>query len=268
MFRRAHSASHESDGNNAVDHEFQELHAHILEEKHNSIAFKDLFVHPTLRKRTLLGFLTLFGCQAAGTQVINNYGPSLYAGLGYNTTNTLLIQSGWITTIIFGNIINTIALDRFGRRPLFLTGFVGCVISLVGECASIAQYQKTGAHSAAVAAVFFLFLEVAVSVLIPPGMRVVINIDSFASTLDATSYVYPSEIFPTSVRAKGMAVSVAGLFLGSILILVAAPTAFAKIRWKYFLVFVCASTVMAVVVYFLFPEVSFPCSLFLISIRT
>lgn len=78
----------------------------------------------------------------------------------------------------------------------------------------------------------------------------------FSSTLDATSYVYPSEIFPTPVRAKGMAISVAGLFLGSILILVAAPTAFEKIKWKYFLVFVCASFVMAFVVFFLFPEVS------------
>jgi energy-converting hydrogenase Eha subunit A len=77
----------------------------------------------------------------------------------------------------------------------------------------------------------------------------------FSSTLDATTYVYPSEIFPTPVRAKGMAVSVAGLFLGSIIILVAAPTAFERIKWKYFLVFVCASSVMSAVVYFFFPEV-------------
>ena len=145
-----------------MDHEFHQLHAQILQEKHNSVAFKDLFLDPTLRKRTLLGFLALFGCQAAGTQVINNYGPSLYAGLGYDTTNTLLIQSGWITTIIFGNVINTIALDKFGRRPLFIFGFVGCVVSLAGECASVSRYQKTKGHSSAVAAVFFLFLEVAV----------------------------------------------------------------------------------------------------------
>jgi hypothetical protein len=162
MFQRAHSASHESEGSAAIDHEFHLLHAQILEEKHHSIAFKDLFIHSTLRKRTMLGFLTLFGCQAAGTQVINNYGPSLYAGLGYNTTDTFLIQSGWITTIIFGNIINTVALDKFGRRPLFIFGFIGCVVALIGECASVARYQKTGGHSSAVAAVFFLFLEVAV----------------------------------------------------------------------------------------------------------
>lgn len=82
------------------------------------------------------------------------------------------------------------------------------------------------------------------------------NTYRFASTIDATSYVYASEIFPTPVRAKGMAISVAGLFLGSIIILVAAPAAFANIRWKYFLVFVSASAVLALVLFFLFPEVS------------
>jgi hypothetical protein len=87
-------------------------------------------------------------------------------------------------------------------------------------------------------------------------IETVFDLIRFSSTLDATSYVYPSEIFPTPVRAKGMAVSVAGLFLASIVILVPAPTAFANIQWRYFLVFVCASTIMAFVVYFMFPEVS------------
>ena len=47
-----------------------------------------------------------------------DYGPLLYASLGFDTTNTLLVQSGWITTVVFGNVINAIAVDRFGRRPL------------------------------------------------------------------------------------------------------------------------------------------------------
>lgn len=80
---------------------------------------------------------------------------------------------------------------------------------------------------------------------------------SFSSTIDATSYVYPSEIFPTPIRAKGMAVSAAGLFLASLVILVPAPQAFANIHWKYFLVFVCLSFVMVPIVLLLFPEVSF-----------
>jgi MFS family permease len=161
MFTRAH-AGHDNTSQAAENTEFQLLHAQIAQEKHMSASFKDLFTQPSLRKRTLLGFLCLFGSQAAGTQVINNYGPSLYAGLGYGTTETLLIQSGWITTIVFGNIINTIALDRFGRKLLLILGFTGCATALIGESVSVARYQATGNHSAAIAAVFFLFFEVAV----------------------------------------------------------------------------------------------------------
>ncbi|CAG9992928.1 unnamed protein product, partial [Clonostachys byssicola] len=213
----------------ADNSEFELLQRQIMQEKTYPTAFSDLFTNPGMRKRTLLGFLSLFGSQAAGTQVINNYGSSLYAGLGYNTTNTLLIQSCWITTIIFGNVINTVALDKFGRKPLFVLGFAGCAASLIGESVSVAHYQSTASHSAAVAAVFFLFLEVAV----------------FSSTIDATSYVYPSEIFPTPLRAKGMAVSAAGLFLASLIILIPAPTAFENIQWRYYIVFTILSSVMA-----------------------
>lgn len=161
MFNRAHSG-HDNTNETAENTEFQLLHAQIAEEKHMPAGFKNLFTHPSLRKRTLLGFLCLFGSQAAGTQVINNYGPSLYASLGYGTTETLLIQSCWITTIVFGNILNAMALDKFGRRLLLVLGFTGCAGALIGESVSVARYQTTGDHSAAVAAVFFLFFEVTV----------------------------------------------------------------------------------------------------------
>lgn len=161
MFNRAY-LGRDIINETAENTEFQLLHAQIAQEKHLPAGFKDLFTHPSLRKRTLIGFLCLFGSQAAGTQVINNYGPSLYAGLGYSTTNTLLIQSCWITTIVFGNIVNAAALDKFGRRQLLVLGFTGCTAALIGESVSVARYQTTGDHSAAVAAVFFLFFEVAV----------------------------------------------------------------------------------------------------------
>jgi hypothetical protein len=44
--------------------------------------------------------------------------------------------------------------------------------------------------------------------------------------------VYVSEIFPTHIRAKGMAASVSGYFLSLLIYLEAGPTAFANIQWK------------------------------------
>ncbi|KAJ9501185.1 hypothetical protein H2202_002979 [Exophiala xenobiotica] len=238
VFVKVHAESSDQADMNSVHAEFELIRAQIIHEKHNAVRFLDLFTHKTLRRRTLVGFLTLLGGQAAGTQVVNNYGPSLYAALGYDGTQTLLIQCCWITTVAIGNIINASIIDKLGRRPLLHFGFAACIIAMIGECVTVSTFQRSGSRPAASAAVFFLFLEVF----------------CYASTLDATTYVYSSEVFPTPMRAKGMAVSISGLFLGGLLILEPAPTAFASIHWKYFLVFVCASSVMLVVVHFLFPE--------------
>lgn len=78
---------------------------------------------------------------------------------------------------------------------------------------------------------------------------------SFSSSVDATSYIYAAEIFPTPVRAKGLAVSISGLFIATIIFLQVAPTAFDTIGWKYYLVFICITSILFVVVWLYFPEV-------------
>jgi len=118
-------------------------------------------------------------------------------------------------------------------------GFAGCVVALVGECITVSIFQNTGHQSAASAAVFFLFLHIAF----------------FSSSVDATSYIYASEIFPTPVRAKGLSVSVSGLFISTIIFLQCAPTAFEQVGWKYYLVFIAITTVLFFVIWFYFPEV-------------
>lgn len=81
------------------------------------------------------------------------------------------------------------------------------------------------------------------------------DIVSFSISTDATSYVYASEIFPTPVRAKGLSVSISGLFIATILFLQSAPTAFEQIGWKYYLVFICVTSVIFVCMWLFFPEV-------------
>jgi MFS family permease len=118
-------------------------------------------------------------------------------------------------------------------------GFASCIVALIGECVTVSIFQKTGHRSAASAAVFFLFLHIA----------------CFSSSVDATSYIYASEIFPTPVRAKGLSFSISGLFIATIIFLQCAPTAFDQIGWKYYLVFICITTVIFFIIWFYFPEV-------------
>lgn len=107
-----------------------------------------------------------------------DYGPLLYKRLGYDTQMQLLIQSGWISVCPLGNLFNALVVDRIGRTKLLsgslptptfrylltqslVFGFTGTAIALIGECATVATFQKDANRSVAAAAVFFLFFHIA-----------------------------------------------------------------------------------------------------------
>lgn len=52
--------------------DFDVLHAHLIHEKQNAVKFIDLFKQPGLRKRCIIGWLTMFGAQGTATLVINS----------------------------------------------------------------------------------------------------------------------------------------------------------------------------------------------------
>ena len=228
-----------SDDTKTSEHEFEKLRQQIRMEEDEPKAWRDLWQRPSLRKRCIVGFLTMFAGQGSATLVINNYGPSLYKSLGYGTVQQLVLQGAWISVCPFGNVLNSLVVDKVGRVKLLAIGLSGCVIALSGECITVSIFQKTGDKSVAAAAVFFLFLHIAF----------------YSSTTDATSYIYAAEIFPTPLRAKGIAISITGLFGATIAFLQAAPTAFAQVGWRYYLVFIVITTVMVGVILWYFPEV-------------
>ena len=72
--------------------------------------------------------------------------------------------------------------------------------------------------------------------------------------MDASSYVYSSEIFPTSIRAQGAGFSVSGLFAFSLIYTMCAPVAFNSIGWKYYLIFIIVPLCGATIMYLFYPE--------------
>lgn len=72
--------------------------------------------------------------------------------------------------------------------------------------------------------------------------------------IDATQYVYVSEIFPNHLRSAGVAVGLSSFYAASEVTLVAAPIALTAIGWKFYLVIICPSAVYILIIYFLFPE--------------
>ena len=186
----------------------------------------------------------------------------LYSRLGFNTVQQLLIQCGWISVCPFGNFINSLIVDRVGRKRLLsklhlswmsrsrrskilihmeVFGLAGTASALIGECITVDIFERTGDRRVAGAAVFFLFWHILL----------------FGLSFDATSYIYGAEIFPNPVRARGFGISVTGMFTSTIIFLQCAPTAFANIGWKYYLLFIAMCTVFFIVIWLYFPEVRY-----------
>jgi hypothetical protein len=67
-------------------------------------------------------------------------------------------------------------------------------------------------------------------------------------------YLYVSEIFPTEIRPIGMGFSLFGQFASTLILLQTAPTGFANVGWKYYLVIIVWCIVFIPIVYFFFPE--------------
>lgn len=148
-----------------------------------------MFSKPSYRKRTFLAMGFAFIGQSTAVLVINNYGPTLYAKLGFNTEDQLRLQCGWITVGIIFNAVGAVMMDKVGRRPLMIFGVAGCCVCLIIEAAMVATYAAAGTNKAGLAmgvAAFYLFLAV------------------YSVGIDVAGVTFYSEVFPNNMRSKGI----------------------------------------------------------------
>lgn len=172
--------------------------------------------------------------------VLNNYGPTIYAALGYDTEYQLIFQCGWISVGIIFNAVGALIMDWTGRKPLLMIGLGGCCLSLILEAAMVSTYAETGSNNqaglrmgVAAAYIFLAFYSVGV---------------------DVAGVVFYSELFPNHIRAKGISLSIATIALTDLVYLQATATAFANIGWKFYLIFIILSGLGTIVCYFFIPE--------------
>jgi MFS transporter, SP family, arabinose:H+ symporter len=136
------------------------------------------------RVPVMLAFLVAFFNQVSGINAIIYYAPRIFQMAGFGANSALLSTAGlglvnFISTLIAVNFI-----DRYGRRTLMLIGSVGVIITL--SLVAIGFYtQSLDGYGLPI----YLFLYIAF----------------FAFSQGAVIWVFISEIFPNSIRAKGQA---------------------------------------------------------------
>ncbi|KPI40787.1 uncharacterized protein AB675_10704 [Cyphellophora attinorum] len=100
------------------------------------------------------------------------------------------------------------------------------------------MFEKTASRSAAISTIFFLYAQIII----------------YATFVDATTYIYTSEIFPNNVRGKGVSIAVGSYFLVLLVQLDTAPTALADIGWRLLLIYLCLLLVFIPFIWFICPE--------------
>jgi MFS family permease len=165
------------------------------------------------------------------------------AGLGVS-------QRQWVAGLnnifyMFSTLICVFTLDRIGRRWTLYWGSVGQGISmaLAGAFSYLGQQARdrgdtSQASSYGIAAVAFVFLFTF----------------TFGATWLTVPWLYPAEIFPLEVRAKGNAWGVVGWSIGNGWLTLLCPVMFDSIGEKTLYIFAACNVISIPMVWALYPE--------------
>ncbi|WPG99795.1 sugar transporter STL1-like protein [Acrodontium crateriforme] len=176
-----------------------------------------------------------------GIAGITIYGPRIFEIAGIAPKDRQWVSGLNDITYMFATLICVFTLDRIGRRWTLYWGAVGqgiCCFCAGGL--AYATQHSTGSMKTHVggAAVFFVFLYTAI----------------FGATWLTVPWLYPAEIFPLQIRAKGNAWGVVGWSIGNGWCVLLLPTIFEKLNEKTLYIFGAVNIFAIFVVWALYPE--------------
>ena len=181
------------DGEDFARTEMSEINNAIAEE---SPSIKQL-LNPGMRIALFIGIALAVLQQVVGINVFLYYAPEIFKSVVGTKTDIAMMQ----TVVVGGvNLVFTIiaiwSVDKLGRKPLMYIGSAGMGVSLVA------------------AGLAFVFHQTGIFVLI----CVLGYIASFAMSVGPVVWVILSEIFPTKIRGRAMAIATFFLWVANYIV--------------------------------------------------
>ncbi|KAF8815983.1 general substrate transporter [Phlegmacium glaucopus] len=167
-------------------------------------AWKKLF-NKKYRDRTMIGVLIMVFQQWSGINALLYYGPTLVHSIGLRGDTVTLLVSGGIGVVQFIAVLPAIVfIDRLGRKPLLRGGTAMMALSHFTIAILVILFESDwSSHPfAAWMAVAGIYTFTA----------------AYGISIGPIGWVLPSEVFPLSMRSKGVALSTASNWLNNFFI--------------------------------------------------
>ncbi|ROT39389.1 hypothetical protein SODALDRAFT_359297 [Sodiomyces alkalinus F11] len=213
--------------------EFREIKMNVLlQRQEGERSYSEMFRRYGTRVFIAMSAQAL--AQLNGINVISYYAPYVFESAGWVGHDAVLMTGINGITYFLSTIPPWYLVDRWGRRPILLSGAVLMTISL-----SLISY--------------FLYLDVKSTPTFVVIFVMIYNA-SFGYSWGPIPWLYPPEILPLSIRSKGASLSTATNWAFNWLVGEMTPVLQEWIHWRLYLMhaFFCATSF--VVVYFIYPE--------------
>ncbi|KAF7540714.1 hypothetical protein G7054_g1176 [Neopestalotiopsis clavispora] len=199
-----------------VQHVYNEIRQAVAYEKEvDQDSWKDMFGR--YRKRTFMAVTAQMFAQLNGINVISFYLPSTLSSAGFDTAKSLLYTAANSLIYIAATVPTWWLADSWGRRPLLIYGGCGMAACLAIMCA-FTQVESLAPLTRANGMFSFVILYNAI----------------YGATWGPMPWLLPAEVFPLSVRSKGVALATTSNWLFNFIIGMSSPSAFAAMHGYYY----------------------------------
>ncbi|KAH7915668.1 general substrate transporter [Hygrophoropsis aurantiaca] len=258
VLSKARRAPPESD---LVQIEFLEIRAqYIFEKETNAIkfpqyqdgsrssAFKQgvydylsLLSSRTLLYRVAVGSLTMFFQQWTGVNAILYYAPSIFADLGLTGNATSLLATGVVGIVMFlATIPAVIWVDKVGRKPVLISGaFLMAACHFIIAVLFGLYHDSWATHTAAGWGACVLVWIFAIA---------------FGYSWGPCSWIVVAEIWPLSIRGKGISIAASSNWMNNFIVGQVTPTMLSNIGFGTFVFFGAFSLMGGLFILFFVPE--------------